>query len=184
MAEGWLPGLISRTNAKAENFGHRRRQAITTARPLSILFPVRLEEHHGQGWSGKQDGMRLTLPRRRFGVQAAGISHITAAYNGRVTVEELAIKSWCGHADAVALPRHGREISQHHHEIVGIPGAANERDDAVVHIVKVDPLKAFPAEVDLVQGGLLDINLLSAFTYACILRWESWSSSLQSSSQA
>jgi len=43
----------------------------------TVIFSasLQLEGHHGQGWSGKKDGMRLPLPRRRFGVQAVGISH-------------------------------------------------------------------------------------------------------------
>src|SRR5271165_991723 len=128
--------------------------------PRLVPLLVRLEKYYGQGWGGKQDGMRLPLPRSWFGGQAAGVSHITAAIIGRVAVQQLAVKSWRGHTHAIAFPRYRREISQHHHEVVGIPGAADERDDAVVHIVKVDPLKAFPAEVDLVQGGLLDIKLV------------------------
>src|SRR5271166_3738840 len=128
--------------------------------PRLVPLLVRLEKYYGQGWGGKQDGMRLPLPRSWFGGQAAGVSHITAAIIGRVAVQQLAVKSWRGHTHAIAFPRYRREISQHHHEVVGILGAADERDDTVVHIVKVDPLKTFPTEVHLVQRGLLDIQLV------------------------
>ena len=39
-------------------------------------------------------------------------------------------------------------------------GPAEEGDNPLVHIVKVDPLEAFPAEIDLVKRRLLDIKLV------------------------
>ena len=54
--------------------------------------------------------MLLALPGCRFGVPATGVSKITAAETGRVTIQELAIEPWCRHAEAVALARHRREI--------------------------------------------------------------------------
>src|SRR5271167_1760054 len=104
--------------------------------------------------------MLLALPGRRFGAPATGVSKITAAETGRVTIQELAIEPWRRHAEAVALARHRREISHRHDEIAGITGAADERNHALVHVVKVDPLKAFPTEIDLVKRRLLDVKLV------------------------
>src|SRR5271165_2926737 len=49
--------------------------------------------------------MLLALPGCRFGVPPTGVSKITAAETGRVTIQELAIEPWCRHAEAVALAR-------------------------------------------------------------------------------
>src|SRR5271165_7008947 len=104
--------------------------------------------------------MLLALPGCLFGVPATGVSKITAAETGRVTIQELAIEPWCRHAEAVALARHRREISHRQDEIAGIAGAADERNHALVYVVKVDPLKAFPTEIDLVKRRLLDVKLV------------------------
>ena len=104
--------------------------------------------------------MLLALPRYRFGVPATGVSKIAAAEKGRIAIQELAIEPWCRHAEAVALARHRREISHRQDEIAGIAGTADERNHALVHVVKVDPLKAFPTKIDLVKRRLLDVKLV------------------------
>src|SRR5208337_2537542 len=103
--------------------------------------------------------MLLALPGQRFGGQAR-VSHVTAAITRRVTVQQLSVKSWRGRAHAIAFTRHRREISHRHHEIVGILGPSDERNNTVVNVVKVDPLKAFPAKIYLMQRGLLDVKLV------------------------
>src|SRR5271157_6521640 len=121
---------------------------------------VRLEEYYSERRERKQDRMLLALPGQRFGVQAARVSHITAAITRRVTVQQLSVESWRGRAHAIAFTRHRREISHRHHEIVGILCPSDERNNTVVNIVKVDPLKAFPTKFYLMQRGLLNVKLV------------------------
>ncbi len=52
----------------------------------------------------------------RLGLDAAAVADVAAAVDGGVAVEQLGVVAGLGHADAVALPRHGREVEHRHHE--------------------------------------------------------------------
>ena len=88
--------------------------------------------------------MRLALPRRRLGRQAANFPYY-CRQNRSSHCSAIRVKPWGGNTDTIAVPRHRREISQDHDEIVGVLGAPHERDDAVVDIVKVDPVESLPS---------------------------------------
>jgi len=53
------------------------------------------------------------------------------------------------HADVVAVADHRGEVADEDQEIVRVFGAADERNDARVDVVEVDPLEAGPVVVDL-----------------------------------
>src|SRR5664279_1557337 len=103
--------------------------------------------------------MRLALPRGRFRRDTAGVPHVAAAPVRGVTVQNFAPHSRHRYPYAIPRARHGCEVHHHNHHIVRVPGAAEEAHDAVVDVVNIDPLEAFPSEVDLVQGrfGIVDM---------------------------
>ena len=92
-------------------------------------------------------------PRNALRRDGAAVPGVAPAVGGGVAVQRLAVPPGPGDADAVLLPRGGGEVEDAHDGVVRIFPAAQERDDAVVHVPEVDPLEALGAEVDLVERG-------------------------------
>ena len=90
----------------------------------------------------------------RLAGDAATVPDVAAAVDLGVAVEELDIPAGLGHADAVLRARDRREVEDHHDEVVRIARVADDRDDAVLVVVAVNPAEARRIEVALVQRRL------------------------------
>src|SRR5207248_7011714 len=94
--------------------------------------------------------MIVTVGGAQDGLERPEVALAAAAVVGGVAVEPLAPATAARHADAIGLARHRREIARHQGELTG-GAAAQERDNADVGVVTVDPLEAACRELELVQ---------------------------------
>ena len=76
-----------------------------------------------------------------FRVESARVADIAAAVQAGVAIQELVIEAGLGHADAVAAADDRRPVQHDDDPVSGVGGAADERDDARVVVVAVDPLE-------------------------------------------
>src|SRR5262249_20617977 len=99
-------------------------------------------------------GMIEAMRGDRLAGDAAGVADIAAAVDLRVAVEELGVPAWNRYADAVLRPGHRREVEDHHEKIAAVARIANDRDNAVLVVIAIDPPEALRIEVALVERRL------------------------------
>jgi hypothetical protein len=58
-----------------------------------------------------------------------------------------------GNTQAIAFADYGGGVEDGENEVFGILAAAEERENAVVGVVGVDPLETVPIEIDLMERG-------------------------------
>ena len=73
--------------------------------------------------------------------------------------EDTGIAPGSGHAQPVVFPIHRGEIA-HADEIAPVGGHAPEGKDAVVPVVRLDPLVAIPADIVGPKGRILQIEVV------------------------
>src|SRR5262249_44770680 len=112
----------------------------------------RLEEHHSE--RRQAEGEVKRAPGMSLGDRpdAPRVARVRPTIDLGVRVENLPVKATLRHADAVILTHDWREITDDHHQLAGRPPAPEERQDAVLPVVKLEPLEAGPLEIHLVQG--------------------------------
>jgi hypothetical protein len=101
--------------------------------------------------------------RDALGLHVAVVADVAAAVDMRIGVEHLAIAGRRRHADAVVGAHDRREVAHHDDEVVGIARAAQERDDAVLIVVRLDPEEALGMVVALAQrrrGAIEPVEVL------------------------
>ena len=91
------------------------------------------------------------------GAHGAQVAPAGAAEGLGVAVEDLVPGAAAGHAQAVVLARHRREVADHQHRLA-VARLAQEGDHAVVGVVGIDPFEAVAGEVELVQRGLAAVE--------------------------
>src|SRR5438093_8827224 len=98
-------------------------------------------------------------PFASFAVNAAEISYITPAIGFAIGVDELTIEAGLGNAQPVIV---AHDWSRVHYEgdKVAVAGFSQKRDDAVICVVKIDPIKSFVDIVELPQGRLVFVNVI------------------------
>ena len=98
-------------------------------------------------------------PGNVLGLDAAEISYVAAAVRFSIRVDELTIEAGLGNAQAVVVTHHGRCV---HHECddVAVARFSQERDDAVIGVVKIDPIKSFVGIVELPERWLVFVNVI------------------------
>ena len=61
------------------------------------------------------------------------------------------------------VPGHRREVAHHQDHVLGGHPLADEADDALLHVVAVDPLKAGGGEVLAEEGRLVPVSAVQVF---------------------
>ena len=124
-------------------------------RALSLQF----KGHRREGWQLNDDGMFSRHPRNIFAPGAAVIADIAAAVRLRIGVDDLSIKSRLGDPEPVVIMYERRRV---HDEGDYFAGArfSQERHDAVIGIVKIDPIETFKAVVLVPQGRLALVSVI------------------------
>ena len=113
-----------------------------------------LEIDRGQGWESEGKRIGLIHVGDWIGAEAAEISDVRTAVNGGVGVEYFGVKTRLGDTDEVAFANNRSGVHDDDEKIAAIFTPANEGQDAVVGVVRVQPFETLPVEIDLMERGL------------------------------
>ena len=91
-------------------------------------------------------------------VDATGIPNIGAAVEFRIAVKEFRVETRTWHAKHVILSRHWCEIDCHNDALFAVFCPTNERVDAVLPVVCLDPLKTQAGEVLFVECRFVQVE--------------------------
>src|SRR6266404_9626549 len=98
-------------------------------------------------------------PLSHFALDAAEISYIAAAVGFGVGVDELTIEAGLGDAQTIVVTYDRRRI-HHKRDDVVIARFSQERDDTVIGVVKIDPIKSFVGIIELPKRWLVLVNVI------------------------
>ncbi len=93
-------------------------------------------------------------------VHAAQVAYIGAAIGGGIGIENFFVMAGAGDADIVAVANDRSSVENGDDDVVGILAAADERVDAIVGVVGVNPLEALPLKIDFVESGFVSYELI------------------------
>ena len=85
---------------------------------------------------------------------AADVAEVGASVDGGVSVEDFLVKAGAGDADDIAFADDGCGVHDDDDEVfVMIFSVADERENAVVGVIAIDPFEALPMEINFVERG-------------------------------
>ena len=84
---------------------------------------------------------------------AAGVADVAAAVVGGVGVENFFVEAGAGDTDDVAFADDGSGIDDDHDKVIFGFTFAQEREDAIVAVVAINPFEALPVEIYFVKSG-------------------------------
>ena len=85
----------------------------------------------------------------------ADVANVGPAVVGGVAVENLFVEAGAGDADDVAFADDRSGVHDHYDEVVVVFfSVPDERENAVVAVIAIDPFEALPVEIDFVKSGL------------------------------
>ena len=87
------------------------------------------------------------------GVLAAGVAYVGATVVAGVGVEDFFVEAGAGDADDVAFADDGGGVEDDDDEVVSGFTVAEERENAVVAVIAIDPFEAVPIKIDFVESG-------------------------------
>src|SRR5437867_12250241 len=103
--------------------------------------------------------MLAAHPGNLLGLYAAKIPYIASAIGFGIGVDELTIETRLGNAEPVIVTHHRRCV-HHEGDHVAIARFSEERDDTVIGIVKIDPIKTFVRIVELPKRWLVLVSVI------------------------
>src|SRR6266513_4898058 len=106
-----------------------------------------------------QDRMLAAHPLSIFAQNASIIADVAAAICLGIGVDDLAVKSRFGHTEPVVVVHHRRGVYDKCNHIGGTR-LSEERNDAVVGVVKIDPIKTCVTVVLIPQGRLTFVSVI------------------------
>src|SRR5581483_6735805 len=118
-----------------------------TRTELAALLQVEAPER----WDGQPDRLLEAVGGDRFAGGAAAVADIASAVQTGVAVEDFGVPAGLRDADSILQARNRREIEDHHDEIADVARVSDDRDDAVLVVVAVDPAEGVRIEITLVQ---------------------------------
>jgi len=92
-------------------------------------------------------------------LDAAEISYVAAAVRFSIGVDDFAIEAGLGDAQPVIVAHHRRCV-HHKRDGVAVARFSQERDDAVIGIVKIDPIKSLIGIVELPKCWFAFVNII------------------------
>jgi len=93
-------------------------------------------------------------------MDAAEIANAGTAVICGIGVKNLLVEAADRNADAIVAANDGSGIQNHDEKIFAIAGAADERKDAVVGVVAINPFEASPFEIHLVKGRFRGVQMI------------------------
>ena len=102
----------------------------------------------------------MALPRDVVRVIFAFCNAIGAPIFRAIRVQDLTISSSSGDADSVIVARYRGKIADEQYTLSPPTCPTDERNYAVVPVVKVDPFEPFPTEVLLPECAMAAIELI------------------------
>ena len=84
---------------------------------------------------------------------AASVSYVRAAVVTGVGVEDFFVEASAGDAHDVAFADDGSGIDDDHDKVIFGLTFAQEREDAIVAVVAINPFEALPVEIYFVKSG-------------------------------
>src|SRR6185369_5808979 len=96
----------------------------------------------------------------RLRVHASQVPHAASTVLLGVAIQQLTPESARGHADTVAVARHRSEITDNQNFISRRPALAQKGNNAGGCVIAVHPFETGRISIELVQRGLLPINLV------------------------
>ena len=106
-----------------------------------------------------QDRMFAAHPFAGFALNAAEISYVAAAVGFAVGVDDLAIKAGLGNAQPVVVTHHRGRV-HNEHDNVAVSRFPQERNDAVIGVVKIDPVESVVSVIQLPERGLVFVSVI------------------------
>src|SRR6476646_11052510 len=98
-------------------------------------------------------------PFASFALDTAESSYITPAIRFAIGVDELTIEAGLGNAQTIVVTYDGRRID-HERDDVAIARFSEERHDAVIGVVKIDPIESFICIVELPKRGFVFVDVI------------------------
>src|SRR5919202_1031195 len=110
-------------------------------------------------WGQRQtQAVRPACPRLVAGPDLAVVTDVAARVQARVGVQHLAPRSARRHADTVLVSRDRCEIAHHHQHVVRVATFAQESKDAVLVVVRLEPVESVPVEIHFVQRRMRAVH--------------------------
>src|SRR5436190_3486260 len=106
-----------------------------------------------------QDRMLAAHPLSIFAQNASIIANVAAAIGLGVGIDDLAVKSRFGHTESVVVVHHGRGVYDKCNHLAGTR-FSQECNDAVVGVVKIDPVKTCVTVVLIPQSRLTFVSVI------------------------
>ncbi len=103
--------------------------------------------------------MLVAHPGNILSLDAAKVSYIASTVRFSIGVDQLTIETRLGYAEAVIVTHYWRRIHHECHD-VAIVRLSEERNDAVIRVMKIDPIKSFVGIVELPERRFAFVNII------------------------
>src|SRR5262245_30294492 len=124
---------------------------------MTSALHASFQQQASERGNGQREAVIEPVCGDRLRRDAAAIADVAAAEDARVAVEELDVVARPWHADAIRQAWHRGEIEDADDVVVRVAREADQRDNAVLVVVAIDPPEAGRREILLVQRRLSSI---------------------------
>lgn len=97
--------------------------------------------------------MRTALRGDRRSLDATGVADVRTTVMAGVSIEDFGIEAGSGDAYAIVSANDGSGVEDGDDEVFGIFAAADERENAAIGVIAINPFESVPIEIDLVKSG-------------------------------
>src|SRR6516162_11957214 len=98
--------------------------------------------------------MRPALPRDSVSVDATRVSDFATSVGFRISIKDFFVPTFARSSDSICVPRHWGPIDYYNDSRSRL-GTAQECHNAVIRIMKIDPLEPCIAVVILRESGIV-----------------------------
>src|SRR5215469_4051272 len=100
--------------------------------------------------------MRPALPRDSVSVDATIVSDVATSVGFRISIKDFFVPTFARSADSIRVSRHWSRIDYYNDGRSGF-GTAQECHNAIIRIMKIDPLEPRITVVILREGGIVPV---------------------------
>ena len=137
--------------------------SIVRAQAESLRYAslaLEFKEDGGERRQGQQQRVWAILGGDVFRMDTAEIADAGAAVICGIGIEDFLVKAWFRNADAIVAADDGGGVENDNQKIIAIAGASDERDDAAVGVVAINPFEASPFEIHFVKSGFGRVQVI------------------------